>query len=91
MIRAGLLRKGQNLIDNQYRVVLDNSSLLWEKNSYSMSALAQKFLKLKGHKTDFVRGLYFGLLKTERVLQSCGSNTWIVSINISLKNVLKEY
>lgn len=64
LIQTGLLQEGQTLYFYDYRgnkidgfdVILSGKSLTWNGQSFSMSDLAQKFLKQKGYSSESVRG-----------------------------------
>lgn len=76
LLRAGMLQEGQKLIFQdygghqypEYDVVLSGSSLVWGKQSYSMSDLAQTLLKKHGYNNDFVRGPIFWVTKEGKTI-----------------------
>lgn len=82
LIRAGMLKQGQKLIfqdysGNQhldYDVALSNGKLLWRNQTFSMSQLAQKFLKQKGHKATSVRGPIFWATTEGRTIAELWEN-----------------
>jgi hypothetical protein len=83
LIQAGLLQEGQTLYFYDYRgnkingfdVILSGKSLAWNGQSYSMSDLAQKFLKQKGYASNSVRG----------------PEHWYNSDGISVKDLWQQY
>ncbi|KAF0121144.1 MAG: hypothetical protein FD151_1377 [bacterium] len=83
LIQAGLLQEGQTLYLYDYRgnkidgfdVILSGKSIIWNGQAYSMSYLAQKFLKQKGYGSNSVRG----------------PEHWYNSDSISIKGLWQQY
>jgi len=83
LMQAGLLQEGQTLYFYDYRrnkingfdVILSGKSLRWNGQAYSMSDLAQKFLKQKGYTSNSVRG----------------PEHWYNSDGISIKDLWQQY
>ena len=83
LIQDGLLQECQALYFYDYRgnkiegydVILSGKSVIWNGQAYSMSDLAQKFLKQKGYTSNSVRG----------------PEHWYNSDGISIKDLWQQY